>query len=45
MEPTPSGYLYLYREDLEALLDKGVKAYAVRKAKRGNGTRRSRVRA
>ncbi|MBP1448553.1 MAG: hypothetical protein JZD41_00820 [Thermoproteus sp.] len=35
VEPTPSGYLYLYREGLEALLDKGVEAYAVRKAKRG----------
>ncbi|MBP1450221.1 MAG: hypothetical protein JZD41_09595, partial [Thermoproteus sp.] len=32
---TPSGYLFLSREDLEALLDKGVKAYAVRRAKKG----------
>ncbi|MBP1449444.1 MAG: hypothetical protein JZD41_05480, partial [Thermoproteus sp.] len=35
VEPTSNGYLYLYREDLEALLSKGVEAYAVRKAKKG----------
>ncbi|MBP1449620.1 MAG: hypothetical protein JZD41_06400, partial [Thermoproteus sp.] len=32
---TPSGYLYLRYEHLEALLSKGVEAYAVRKAKMG----------